>query len=186
MPSSTPASAIPYALDADARAAWPGTSKDVAERLEVLRAADAGANNAALADLAARATALEGKTDLTDVFVGAVWGTGWAMSAMSATAMGHLVFIAGTATRSGGNITPGVAGDITPNLTLVTLDLGGRIPMVPVGLASAGGRRGCFFNASSDSGSVKVELVAVTGTSANFDTGDVCKFAGMFLSAVPG
>lgn len=36
MPSQTPNKAIPYALDADARALWPTTSQDVAERIDAL------------------------------------------------------------------------------------------------------------------------------------------------------
>lgn len=184
MPNSTPGRAIPYALDADSRASWPGLSKAVAERLEVVLNDAAASDAAALAALDGRAAALEGKTDLTDVFVGAVWGAGWALSAMSATAIGHLVFIRGTATRSGGAISVGTAGNI-PDETIVTMDLGGRTPANRTGLMSAGGRRGVFLRATASSGQVHVQMVAVTG-SADIDTNDVVEFTGMFLSAVPG
>lgn len=185
MPSATPARAIPYALDNDPRALWPTTSRQVAERVDALMAADAAGTDAALGALAGRATTLEGLTDLTDVFVGVTWGAGWELSDLYARALGHLVFIGGKAKRTGGNISPGTAGDIVPNLTVATFDLGGRIPLVPTGLVSTGGRRGCFFRAASSSGNVSVQLVAVTGT-ANIDTNDVAEFTGMFLAAVAG
>lgn len=184
MPSATPALAIPYALDADARAAWPTTSQEVAERVEALLQAETASTDAELAALAGRAGALEGLTDLTDVFVGWTWGTGWEMSGGLARAMGHLVFIAGTAKRTGGAISPGTAGDIA-NQTVVTMDLGGRVPLVPTGMTSAGGRRGVFFRTQSASGLVSVQMVAVTGQ-ADIDTNDIAEFSGVFLSAVPG
>lgn len=184
MPSSTPALDIPYALDVDARAAWPGTSKALAERVEAVLQAQANTDAAAQQALSDRAAALEGRTDLSNVFVGWTWGTGWEMSDPYAVAMGHLVFIAGRAKRTGAAISPGTAGDI-PNQTVVTLDLGGRVPVVPTGITSCGGRRGVFFRTQSDSGLVSIQMVAVTGQ-ADVDTNDVAEFSGVFLSTVPG
>lgn len=184
MPSATPARAIPYTLDADPRALYPTTMRQLAERVESLMDADAAGTDAALAALAGRAGTLEGLTDLTDVFVGWTWGTGWEMSDAYARAMGHLVFIAGKAKRTGAAISPGTAGDI-PNQTVVTFDLGGRVPLVPTGITSCGGRRGCFFRTQSSSGNVSVQLVAVTGQ-ADIDTNDIAEFSGVFLSAVAG
>jgi hypothetical protein len=50
MPSSTPNKAIPYAVDNDARALWPSTSQDAAERVDELLTAMDTVHHAAITD----------------------------------------------------------------------------------------------------------------------------------------